>query len=92
MFSEWLSRLRFVLRGKRRSDVDEELQFHVERQVEANLAAGMAVDEASRQAAIAFGGRERAREQCREARPSWTLELVLRDLRFGLRGLFRNPG
>ena len=92
MFSEWLSRLRFAVFRKRRSDVDEELQFHIEQQIEANLSAGMAASEARRQASIAFGGRERTREQCREARPGWTVELVLRDLRFGLRGLLRNPG
>ncbi|HEY2471309.1 MAG TPA: ABC transporter permease [Terracidiphilus sp.] len=92
MFTEWLSRVRFAVFGKRRSEVDEELQFHIERQIEANLAAGMPADEARRQAIITFGGRERAREQCREARPGWSLELVLRDLRLGIRGLLRNPG
>jgi putative ABC transport system permease protein len=92
MFTEWLSRVRFAVFRKTRNEVDEELQFHIERQVEANLAAGMPLAEARRQAAIAFGGRERAREQCREAGPSWTMELVFRDLHFGLRGLFRNPG
>jgi putative ABC transport system permease protein len=92
MFSEWLSRLRFAVFRKQRNEVDEELQFHIDRQIEANLAAGMSPHEARRQAAIAFGGRQRAREQCREAGPSWTMELVLRDLNFGLRGLFRNRG
>jgi putative ABC transport system permease protein len=92
MFSEWLSRLRYVVFRKHRREVDEELQFHIERQVEANIAAGMPADEARRKAAIAFGGRERTREQCREARPGWTVELVLRDVRFGVRGLVRNPG
>ena len=92
MWREALSRLRFVFAAKSRTEVDEELQFHVERQIEANIAAGMPEDEARRQAAIAFGGREAAREQCREQRPSWSLELLLRDLRFAFRGLLRNPG
>jgi predicted permease len=92
MFSEMLSRLRFFFQGKRRVEVDEELQFHIERQFEANMAAGMSLDEARRQAAIAFGGRERTREECREQRPSWTLELLWRDLRFSFRSLLRNPG
>ena len=92
MLSEWLSRARFFFAGKRRAEVDDELQFHIDRQVEANLAAGMNPSEARRQAALAFGGRERVREQCREQRPSWSLELLLRDLRFALRGLLRNPG
>jgi len=92
MLTELFSRLRFAVFGKRRSEVDDELQFHIERQIEANLSAGMPVDEARRQATIAFGARERAREQCREARPGWTVELLLRDLRLGVRGLLRNPG
>ena len=92
MLGEWLARARFIFTGKRRVEVDDELQFHIDRQIEANLAAGMSADAARRLAAIAFGGRERAREQCREQRPSWRLELLLRDLRFALRGLMRNPG
>ena len=87
MLSEWLSRARFFITGKRRAEVDEELAFHIERETEANIFAGMSSHEARRQAAIAFGGRERAREQCRQQQPSWTLELLLRDLRFAVRGL-----
>src|SRR5260370_22324224 len=92
MMREWLSRLRFFFAGKPRVEVDEEIEFHLERQIEANVAAGMSLPEARRQAAIGFGRRERAREQCREQRPSWSLESLLRDLRYGMRGLFRNPG
>jgi hypothetical protein len=92
MFREWLSRVRFFVAGKRRGEVDEEIQFHLERQVEANIAAGMPAAEARRQAMIAFGSRERAREECREERPSWGLESVWRDVKYGIRGLGRNPG
>src|SRR5580658_5790486 len=92
MLSEWWSRFRFFLTGKKRVEVDEELQFHLEREVEANLASGMSRAEAKRQAAIAFGSAQRAREDCREQRPSFFLESLARDIRFGLRGLWRNPG
>jgi hypothetical protein len=92
MLGEWLSRFRFFVTGKKRIDVDEELQFHLDRAIEANLAAGMSATEAQRQAGIAFGSRERAREECREQLPRWLLESLLRDLRYGLRGLGRNPG
>ncbi len=90
--TEWFARLRFFFTGKRREEVDDELLFHIDRQVQENLAAGLSPHEARRQASIAFGGRERAREQCREQLPSWTLELLLRDVRFAVRGLWRNPG
>jgi predicted permease len=92
MLAESLARVRFFITGKRRTEVDQELQFHIERQIEENLAAGMSQTEARRQAAITFGGWERTREQCREQRPSWTLELLMRDVRFAMRGLVRNKG
>ncbi len=92
MLAEWISRIRFFFRGRSRAEVDEEIQFHIERQVELNLAAGMPAAEAQRQAAIAFGGRERTREQCRQQRPSWSVESVWRDIRYGARGLLRNSG
>src|SRR6202789_1496408 len=92
MLSGLFARVRFFFGGKQHEEVDEEIGFHMEREVEANLAAGMSVEEARRQAAIAFGGRERAREQCREELPSWSLELLLRDVRFAFRGLARNYG
>ncbi len=92
MLGEWLSRFRYFFTGKSRAEVDEEIQFHLERQVQANLAAGMSVAEARRRAAISFGGREGAREQCRRQRPSWSLESLLRDIRYGARGLMRSPG
>jgi predicted permease len=92
MFAEWLSRLRFFVTGKSRTEVDEELQFHIDRQTQANLAAGLPAAEARRQAILSFGSRESARDQCREQRPVWPLESLLRDFRYGLRGLLRNPG
>jgi predicted permease len=92
MLRELWSRIRFFVTGKKRADVDEELAFHMEREIAANIAAGMPAAEARRRAAIAFGSRERAREECREERPSFFLESLGRDLRFGLRGLWRNPG
>ncbi len=92
MLTEWLSRLRFFAMGRSRGEVDEELQFHIDRQTQANLAAGLSSEEARRLAGIAFGSRERARDNCREQRPIWPLESIVRDLRYGLRGLLRNPG
>src|SRR6266496_313777 len=52
-----------------RKQFDEELKFHLEQQIQANLAAGMAPQEAHRQAIVVFGGVERAREQSHEQRP-----------------------
>jgi predicted permease len=91
MFKEWLTRLRFLIVSKPHREVDEELKFHVERQIQANLAAGMAPQEAHRQAIVVFGGVERAREQSHEQRPGYLLETLIQDIRYSLRGFRRNP-
>ena len=46
--------------------LDDEIRFHVEQQTEKNRRAGMAPDEARRQALIRFGGVEQMREQTRD--------------------------
>lgn len=91
MLKEWLTRLRFLIASKPHDEVDEELRFHLEQQTQANLAAGMKPQEAYRQAIIAFGGVERAREQSHEQRPGYLLETVVQDVRYSLRGFRRNP-
>ena len=82
----------YFITGRSRREVDEEIAFHLERERQENLARGMTDREARRQAAIAFGGRERAREACREERPRYLLEAFARDVKYGIRGLIRNPG
>src|SRR6266567_273755 len=91
MFKRLLTGLRLLLMRPTHREVDEELAFHLEQQTRANVAAGMSAEEARRQAGIAFGGVERAREQCREERPGYFLETLLQDVRYALRGFRRNP-
>ena len=88
---ELMVRFRFLLSPRPRPELDEELRFHLERAVEARIAAGMPPDEARRQAMIEFGGVERAREQCHEQRPGWWMGTVAQDVRYALRGFRRNP-
>jgi putative ABC transport system permease protein len=90
MFYEALSRMRFLLRRRGSEELDEELQFHLEQSVQMNIAEGMTAEEARRQAMIAFGGVERAREACYEQRPGWLLETAVQDIRNALRGFRRN--
>ncbi|HYK36156.1 permease prefix domain 1-containing protein [Alloacidobacterium sp.] len=85
----WI-KLQFLLRRRNMPEIDEELRFHIERQTELNIAAGMTPDEARRQALIAFGGIESARESCSEARPGWFLDTLRQDVRYALRGFGRN--
>jgi len=90
-FRAFWMRVRFLFSRRTRAETDEELQFHIERQTEANLAAGMTPEEARRRAVIAFGGVEHAREACSEARPGWFLDTLWQDVRYALRGFRRTP-
>ena len=49
-------------------ELDQEMRFHVERQIAENLAAGMSPEEARRVAQLEFGGVELFKEECRDAR------------------------
>jgi predicted permease len=71
-------------------ELDEELRFHLEQATEARVAAGVAPEEARRQALIEFGGVERAREQAFEQQPMWWMGTVAQDVRYALRGFRRN--
>jgi len=91
VIGDFFKRPQIHLIGRSRREVDEELEFHLARQVEVNIAEGMSPIEARRQAVIAFGGVERAREQCREERPGYFFETLLQDVRYAVRGFRRNP-
>jgi putative ABC transport system permease protein len=91
MLREFRIRLRFLVGRKGRMEVDEEFQFHLERQIDANIAVGMTTREARRQAMLAFGGIERAREECNEQRPGWWVDTLKQDVRYAARGFRRNP-
>lgn len=77
---------------KQESELNEEVRFHLEKQIEANVAAGMPAGEARRQALIAFGGVEQARENVREVRLGRIPEILAQDIRYAFRILRKSPG
>src|SRR5262245_705231 len=79
-------------RGERERGIDEEMQFHIERQAEKYMRAGMTADEARRQAMLRFGGVARVQEETRDQIRPALLDDSLRDIRFGARVLRRTPG
>jgi macrolide transport system ATP-binding/permease protein len=87
MLKEWWTRLRFLVSPKPNREIDDELQFHMERQTQEYIATGMTPQEARRKAAIAFGGIASARAQSQEQRPSFFLETLLQDGNYALRQL-----
>lgn len=93
----WMRGIRLRLRElvDRRSldaELDEEMRFHIERETQANIEAGMSADEARRRAHVTFGGVERHKEQVREGRVGQWLDDLQRDVRRALRSMARNPG
>ena len=88
-----LRRLRSLVHRRELEDrLDDEIRFHVEQQIEKNRRAGMAPDEARRQALIRFGGVEQVRERTRDEFRAAPIEHLARDVRYGLRSLRRHPG
>ena len=72
-------------------ELDEELRFHFDKQVEKLRRSGMSEEEAKRQARLAFGGHEQVKEDCREARGTSFIELTLDDAKYAFRQLISNP-
>ena len=74
------------------TELDSELRFHLESQIESNIRAGMSPEEARRSAMREFGGVELAKEECRDERGTQFLDQLWQDMRFGVRMLRKNPG
>ena len=78
--------------SKRNADLDRELQSDLELEEEEQRERGLSSKEARRAALRAFGNPTLIREQTR-ATWSWHwLESLMSDLKYGVRGMFRNPG
>lgn len=82
----------FLYRPRLKQEIDEELQFHLERRTAENIAAGMQPMDAAREARRRFGNFQNSREDCRRVVGANFGESVAQDIRFGLRSLCKNPG
>src|SRR6476661_5447307 len=89
----FLSKLRALFqKQKLEGELAEEIQSHIEMQIEDLVRQGMSPQEARYLALRRFGGVDQVKETYRDRRALSSLETLLRDLRYGLRMLRRSPG
>jgi putative ABC transport system permease protein len=84
----WVRRL--FQKSRAQKQLDQELRFHLDRQIADYLAAGISPDEARRRARLEFGGVERVKEEVRDTHWETHLDNFFRDFRYALRNLRRN--
>jgi macrolide transport system ATP-binding/permease protein len=93
MLTDMFYRLRALI-GRQRveAELQEELQYHLDRETQKYHERGASPKMAGRQARLAMGAPEQVTQQCRDARGTRLLEDLLQDLRFAARQLRKNPG
>jgi hypothetical protein len=86
------SRVRGLFEHKQRErELDDEVRFHLEMQIEDNLKSGMNSTEARYAALRSFGAVESMKERYRERRAFAVIETVAQDTRYAVRILRKNP-
>jgi putative ABC transport system permease protein len=89
----------YIRRTSVQSDIDEELDLHLEMKIEELRARGMPIEDARQEALRQFGDLERTREYCRrqdeeketDMQRSLMLQDFAQDIRIGIRSLVRVP-
>jgi predicted permease len=88
-----LHRLVALFRGRHLDrELDEELQAHLELAERDAVASGMSLDDARRAARLALGSVAATREAHRDARSARWIENMMKDARYAVASLRRDPG
>lgn len=86
-------RVRSIFRRARvEAELDEELQFHLARQVEEHVACGLTPEQAQQAARRALNLLEQRKEECRDMRKVRPVDDFIKDTRYALRMVRRSPG
>src|SRR5262245_66552786 len=92
MLTDWILRLRALFRRDRlERELDQEMRFHLDQQIESYVSQGLTPEEARRRARLDFGTLDQIREEHRDARGTRIVADLGRDLRYGVRQLRRSP-
>ena len=90
---EWCARLLGVFAGRRRErELQDELAFHRDMLEAGHRDRGLDGDAARRAAALALGGQAQITEAWRDQRGLPFLDMLVQDVRYGIRVLRRTPG
>jgi predicted permease len=81
----------FLNRARRDRELAEELESHLQAEIDDNLRAGMTPGDARRAALVSSGGLDVAREAVRDRRGLPAVETLARDVRHAVRLLRRHP-
>ena len=87
-----MSWFRFFRRQRSDADLQSEMAAFLEEETADNMARGMSREEAMRQARIALGSPQKARETLWTQNTPQTLSSFLRDIKYATRTLVRTPG
>jgi hypothetical protein len=89
----WLVRLAGLWPAARRErELADEIESHLQMHIDDNLRAGMLPGEARREAILKLGGVEPVKEAYRDRGTIPVVENLLRDTRYAIRQLRKNPG
>ena len=92
MLDDFLFRVRSLFRKKAvEAELDDELRFHMNGQLDKLLKSGLPREEALRRVRMEFGGLDQVKEECREARGVSLVEAAWQDIRYALRWLRKAP-
>jgi hypothetical protein len=92
-------RYRDFIRPNPRRELEDEMRFHLETEVEELIAVGRSPAEARQEALAKFGNVDRFIAECSESdrkrlgrrRRARIVDVVRQDLRYAVRGLLRRP-
>jgi macrolide transport system ATP-binding/permease protein len=88
----WMKTQTLFRRQKFVRELDDEIQFHIDQQIEENVAAGMDPLRARRIAMKMFGNGTQAKEDAWDAWGWVWLEQIVQDVRYAVRQLRKTPG
>jgi putative ABC transport system permease protein len=99
--TDWRSLWRSLLsRRQMKADIEDEIAFHIEGKVDALMEEGLSEDEARERALLRFGNEARYKAEMAAAsgtrikrkQREITMDSLIRDLKYSLRQITRNPG